>query len=337
MRALSVYVSIIKEEYNLNEVEIVESLYKELLGLGYPAEAIRREVRIQAGQNHNMIIDLAIVDLSTDEIQAIVEIKRGRRALTSAANQVIRYAKAISPNVLCYVYVRDEQNLEIAQVNPRDGFVNQISSFPNYDTLQATYNAVNNATKRLEKTVKNVNYVKRLSSVIAGLSSTIAIGIIASMIFSFASDGIKTLDKSELTQSVLVLEKDLEEQKSNLIKMGKSLEQVNQKLELISEIPESHGWKVQSTDLTNQILEIQASLRALENALTVNPEKALAVPILRKDLDNAEKNLRSELQQTRNEINRMYDLNKWFIGLMFTMAVSVLGIAISSFFNKSDT
>ncbi len=112
---------------------------------------------------------------------------------------------------------------------------------------------------------------------------------------------------------------------------------MNQKLDLISEVPESHGWKIQASDLTNQTQEIKASLQALENALTVNPEKALAVPILRKDLDNVEKSLRSELQQTRNEINRMYDLNKWFIGLMFTMAVSVLGIAISSFFNRNDT
>lgn len=321
----------------MREVDIVELLIKQLLDLGYPAEAIRREVRIKSGQNLDMIIDLAVVDLTTNEIQAIVEVKRGRKALTSAANQVIRYAKAISSNVLCYVYVGDESGTEMAQVNPSDGFVTPIRSFPSYDTLLATYHAVYNATRKLEKTVKNVNYAKKLSSVVAGLTSTVTIGIIASMLFSWSTDSPKALNQSELTESIVLLEKGLEVQKTKVIQISKSLDQMNQKLDLISEVPESHGWKIQASDLTNQTQEIKASLQALENALTVNPEKALAVPILRKDLDNLEKSLRSELQQTRNEINRMYDLNKWFIGLMFTMAVSVLGIAISSFFNRNDT
>lgn len=36
-------------------------------------------------------------------------------------------------------------------------------------------------------------------------------------------------------------------------------------------------------------------------------------------------------------IDRMYDQNKWFIGLIFTIALSVLGMSASNFFNKKDT
>ena len=63
----------------------------------------------------------------------------------------------------------------------------------------------------------------------------------------------------------------------------------------------------------------------------------MAIPILRKDLDNAEKSIRAELRQTNSEIDRIYDQNKWFIGLMLTMALSVIGMAVSSFVGRKDT
>lgn len=115
------------------------------------------------------------------------------------------------------------------------------------------------------------------------------------------------------------------------------LSRVQSGLTNISSLPEGHEWKTEASEIKHHVSSLSAKLTALENALTVDPSKALAVPILRKDLDNAEKNLKAELLQTRAEIDRMYDQNKWFIGLMFTIALSVLGMAASSFFNRKDT
>ncbi|EJL6735639.1 hypothetical protein NMR87_004494 [Vibrio alginolyticus] len=245
--------------------------------------------------------------------------------------------RALSKNTLCYAYVRDEVHVEIAEVDSDGGNIKILDSLPKYESLLSTFNALNKVNKRIETTSRHVNKAKRLSSVVAGTASALTIGMIASMFINLFLDEAKTFTKSELTNIVIELREELEVQDNRIQVISKSLDDVNKKIISLSSIPDSSGWKIEASSLSADSEVLKAKLQALENALTVNPEKALAVPILRKDLDNIEKGLRSELQQTRLEINRMYDQNKWFIGLMLTMAVSVLGIAISSFFNRSDT
>jgi len=48
-------------------------------------------------------------------------------------------------------------------------------------------------------------------------------------------------------------------------------------------------------------------------------------------MENLRLSYKSDLIATKEEISRVYDLNKWFIGLMFTMTVGLLGLAISNF------
>lgn len=90
--------------------------------------------------------------------------------------------------------------------------------------------------------------------------------------------------------------------------------------------------------LSSQLEAVRKSQDALNEAILENPSKALSVPMIRRDLDTLDKNYREGIQRVREEVERMYDLNKWFIGLMFTMALGVLGLAIGNFIQakKSD-
>ena len=165
------------------------------------------------------------------------------------------------------------------------------------------------------------------------------LGIVGSM---FAGLGLfmndsKTLTQTEVTNKVLILEDESEQQKEKIENITVAIKGVNNSISSLSSIPENHGWKVEASEFSSELNSLKIRFKALEDALTVDPAKALSVPILRKDLDNTEKSLRAELLQTRAEVDRMYDQNKWFIGLMFTIALSVLGMAASSFFNRNDT
>jgi hypothetical protein len=42
-------------------------------------------------------------------------------------------------------------------------------------------------------------------------------------------------------------------------------------------------------------------------------------------------NYQRDIESYNKQIDRIYDLNKWFIGLMFTMAIGLIGLAISNF------
>jgi hypothetical protein len=71
-------------------------------------------------------------------------------------------------------------------------------------------------------------------------------------------------------------------------------------------------------------------MKALDDAIGQSPDKALAVPLLQRDVDNMRESNREELVSTQAEIDRVYDQNKWFIGLMFTMAVGLVTLAVSN-------
>lgn len=68
----------------------------------------------------------------------------------------------------------------------------------------------------------------------------------------------------------------------------------------------------------------------LENALANTPEKALALPMLKQEVDNLQDRTHSDFEGVRGEIGRLFTLTQWFIGLMFTTALGVFGLALSN-------
>ena len=56
--------------------------------------------------------------------------------------------------------------------------------------------------------------------------------------------------------------------------------------------------------------------------------------MLRKDLDQVREINRQQYDQTLRQADRIYDQNKWFIGLMFTIALGVVALGVSNFIKK---
>lgn len=75
---------------------------------------------------------------------------------------------------------------------------------------------------------------------------------------------------------------------------------------------------------------------AIEGAILDNPARVLQFTLLSRDMDDLKETYESDLESTRQEIGRMYDLNKWFVGLMFTMAIGLLGLAVGNFIKKPE-
>lgn len=184
---------------------------------------------------------------------------------------------------------------------------------------------------------ENVEKMSKITSWIAGVTSTMAIGLTISMAAGLFFDKTKTLSREELSSKIIKIENQGHVQYADISSIKAELESLKKGLETVSSLPKGTEWKAEASKIAQQLSGVSNRMSELESALTVNPGKALAVPILRKDLDSAEKSLRAELMQTRAEIDRIYDQNKWFIGLMFTVALSVLGMAVSTISNRKDT
>ena len=80
----------------------------------------------------------------------------------------------------------------------------------------------------------------------------------------------------------------------------------------------------------------KSEVAALDNAIMKSPEKALEMPLLRRDMDNMKETERSNIDSLKAEIDRVYGLGEWFIGLMATMAIGVLSLAITNFLSQGE-
>jgi hypothetical protein len=76
--------------------------------------------------------------------------------------------------------------------------------------------------------------------------------------------------------------------------------------------------------------QLSGRMGTLEGALANTPEKALALPMLKQQVDNLQDRTHSDLEGVRGEIVRLFTLTQWFIGLMFTIALGVFGLALSN-------
>ncbi len=72
-------------------------------------------------------------------------------------------------------------------------------------------------------------------------------------------------------------------------------------------------------------------IQGIETAILDNPSKAISIPLLRQELETVKVDAQKEADSQTKQIDRIYDQNKWFIGLMFTMAIGLIGLAVSNF------
>ncbi|MEM8822445.1 MAG: hypothetical protein AAGF30_02445 [Pseudomonadota bacterium] len=100
-----------------------------------------------------------------------------------------------------------------------------------------------------------------------------------------------------------------------------------------TQLPEGTEVAVRFQQIEGTLNQISQKLRIIETievAVTDNPERAMSIPILRRDIDVLRTDVTEDLGIVRAEIDRIYDLGKWFIGLIATMAIGVLGLAVGN-------
>jgi len=100
---------------------------------------------------------------------------------------------------------------------------------------------------------------------------------------------------------------------------------------LVEGLAQAKPANVETARLATQVAELQSEVSELREAIGQSPEKALAIPMLRKDVENFREGYRRDLEATQSEINRVYDQNKWFLGLVATMALAMISLAVSNF------
>jgi hypothetical protein len=82
-------------------------------------------------------------------------------------------------------------------------------------------------------------------------------------------------------------------------------------------------------------IALDKRLTALESAIMERPDKALAIPLLRKELDDLSRRETEARAASRMEIDRLYEQQKWILGGIGTVLLAIAGGAISILLKSS--
>ena len=112
---------------------------------------------------------------------------------------------------------------------------------------------------------------------------------------------------------------------------------LRQEVSNLKKNPTSNSGSSSSTSATQEKVEdLDKRISVIEQAVLDSPERALQLTLLRQEMDDIKSGYEKDLQNTRQEIDRVYDLSKWFIGLMFTMAIGLISMSVSNFLKKPE-
>jgi len=172
--------------------------------------------------------------------------------------------------------------------------------------------------------------IKVKAPIIVAIVASIGTIIVAGMTTFFpASTSSQT--SSKISDSI---KKEISVALTEFDQQLKEIQVVKLRVAELSSIPKEVKVSSELNNLSEKLTNIDNRLINLEQYLLASPDKALGLPLISKEVDNLASSVKSERVNTQTEIARIYDQNKWFIGLMFTMAISVLGLAISSLFQS---
>jgi len=172
---------------------------------------------------------------------------------------------------------------------------------------------------------------------LTAVTTAIAAGVLGLLVAAFPFTRLIAPEDQEVrvrTDAMVVrieeLNRRIESLESLTTAMASELSAFSKAITKAGENPDA--LKAANTDVILQ--KTSRDIEAIHSALGSDLERTLSVPLLRKDLEEIQKRLNERAATTARAIDRIYDQNKWFLGLIAMMAVAVVGLAVSSVFSS---
>ena len=131
-----------------------------------------------------------------------------------------------------------------------------------------------------------------------------------------------------------VASRDLEEVRNRLLlieqgqrTLGKTLSELQANTSQYASLTPSDRQAL--NQLVDGHRDLEGRLRGLEDAPRLDITKALAVPMIRKDVDALQDKTKSDLLLIQNELGRLFSLAQWFLGAIVTIALAVVSLILS--------
>lgn len=105
-------------------------------------------------------------------------------------------------------------------------------------------------------------------------------------------------------------------------------------MRLVGKQGDDQGVKIlESSAIKSSLSSLDSRLGVLERSISENPEKALSIPMLRKDLESMAKLIDGNRLALSVELARVYDQQKWMLGGIGAVLIASIGALITALFN----
>lgn len=121
-----------------------------------------------------------------------------------------------------------------------------------------------------------------------------------------------------------------------------TIRDIKDQLKLLTELDTTTDIGAKTALILTDVETLHARMRVIEEALLDNPEKALSIPLMQKDIEKIENAHRESVERFEGSQRELFDIlrqnitqvdtqAKWFIRLMFTMIIGFAGLGVSIF------
>ena len=194
--------------------------------------------------------------------------------------------------------------------------------------------------ENIDKIINNLDKEKKSNKIywlMNYISITVAlIGLIISFPFFFNDLLFKKPSKINLPENI----SNVTTINDRILGLEKLYNQISLKLDSVmiinkDSVKQTNFNNVEFYQLKYQVTELNASVKNLESVILDNPEKAISLLLLKQQLENQRDQNEKEYKNTKDEIARVYDINKWIIGLVIAMLVSIITLSIGNLLSKN--
>lgn len=159
--------------------------------------------------------------------------------------------------------------------------------------------------------------------------------------FFFPPDPVLKLTSTELDSRIhsAIADSVAELRQKSLAELRQEIEEALDQVLQSSQSLADTEVAIRFENLDSRLDELAKQLEiveVIEQAINDSPERAMSIPILRKELDLLKSDVVEAVDALRAEIDRIYDLGKWFLGLMATMAIAVMGLVIGNLIKRKE-
>jgi TolA-binding protein len=99
----------------------------------------------------------------------------------------------------------------------------------------------------------------------------------------------------------------------------------------IVRLPAADRVQIQNTAIVERMAEVERRQQRLEQAILNSPEKALTMPLMRRDIENMREANAQSVSAIKQNVDQIYDLTKWLLG---ALTVGVMSLALVNFLTK---